>query len=133
MLLLLFSQEQMFSHLKIISGLVILEAKSGISIKMLKQHESAAVSSVLTYRSVQNGLFHQNSWLPFGCIIFLKIFFAVDEFIRNFRDKDLQVTFCCKLKAVRRRMSSHGGSKLQRLSDLRRLGRRCRQSAAICW
>lgn len=60
MLLLLLSQDQMFSHLKIISGLVILEAKSGISIKMLKQQESAAVSNVLTYKSVQNGLFHQN-------------------------------------------------------------------------
>lgn len=80
-LLLLLSQEQMFSHLKIISGLVILEAKPGISIKMLKQHESAAVSNVLTHGSVENGLFYQHSKLPFGCIIlFYFIFFAVDEF-----------------------------------------------------
>lgn len=125
-LLLLLSQEQMFSHLKIISGLVILEAKPGISIKMLKQHESAAVSNVLTHRSVENWLFYQHSKLPFGCVILFYFYFvAVDEF-----KKDLLQTKPWQTQNV-----SHfdGGSKLQMFSDLLRLGSRCRLSAAICW
>lgn len=92
MLLLPLSQEQLFSHLKIISGLLILEARSGISIKKLRQHESAAMPNVLKYRSVEKmDYFIKIASYHFPASFFKLLLFAVDELIRNVHNKGLQV------------------------------------------